>query len=125
MGHCYAHLYRLPCTGLRFFTVYGPWGRPDMAMFLFTKAILENEPINVFNYGDMRRDFTYIDDIVEGVVRVIDRVPEPNPRWSGEHPEPGSSYAPYKIYNIGNNSPVKLLRLIEVLEDSLGRKAEK
>ncbi len=125
MAHAYAGLYKLPSTGLRFFTVYGPWGRPDMAYFLFTKAILEGRPIDVFNYGKMQRDFTYIDDIVEGVIRVIERVPAPDPDWSGDRPDPSSSYAPYKIYNIGNNNPVELMRFIEVLEDSLGKKAEK
>ncbi|HMK56904.1 MAG TPA: NAD-dependent epimerase [Dissulfurispiraceae bacterium] len=125
MAHTYASLYKIPSTGLRFFTVYGPWGRPDMALFLFTKAILENRPIDVFNYGKMRRDFTYIDDIVEGVVRVIDLVPAPNPEWSGDRPDSASSYAPYRLYNIGNNNPVELLRFIEVLEAALGRKAEK
>jgi UDP-glucuronate 4-epimerase len=125
MAHTYSHLYDLPTTGLRFFTVYGPWGRPDMAYFKFTKAILEGRPIDIFNYGNMRRDFAYIEDIVEGVVRVIDRVPAPNPEWSGADPDPGSSYAPYRIYNIGNNRPVELLKLIEVLEDCLGRRAEK
>jgi UDP-glucuronate 4-epimerase len=123
MAHTYASLYGLPCTGLRFFTVYGPWGRPDMALFLFTRAILEGKPIDVFNEGKMRRDFTYIDDIVEGVVRVTDRTPAPNPEWSGDKPDPGTSYAPYRIYNIGNNNPVELLRFIEVLEEKLGRKA--
>jgi len=123
MAHTYASLYGLPCTGLRFFTVYGPWGRPDMALFLFTRAILEGKPIDVFNEGKMRRDFTYIDDIVEGVVRVTDRTPTPNPEWSGDKPDPGTSYAPYRIYNIGNNNPVELLRFIEVLEEKLGRKA--
>jgi UDP-glucuronate 4-epimerase len=125
MAHTYAHLYALPCTGLRFFTVYGPWGRPDMALFLFTKAILEGRPIDVFNHGRMRRDFTYIDDIVEGVVRVIDRVPAPNPAWDGARPDPSSSTAPYRLYNIGNNSPVELMRYIEVLEECLGRTAVK
>jgi UDP-glucuronate 4-epimerase len=125
MAHAYSHLYRLPVTGLRFFTVYGPWGRPDMALFLFTKAILNDEPINVFNFGKMRRDFTYIDDIVEGMVRLLDRPPTPNTSWSGERPDPGSSLAPYKIYNIGNNQPVDLLQFIGVLETQLGRKAEK
>ncbi len=125
MAHTYSHLFRLPTTGLRFFTVYGPWGRPDMALFLFTKAILEGRPIDVFNYGRMRRDFTYIDDIVEGVVRVIDRIPQPNPQWSGDAPDSATSYAPYRLYNIGNNNPVELMRYIEVLEDCLGRKAEK
>lgn len=125
MAHSYAHLYGLPCTGLRFFTVYGPWGRPDMAYFLFTKAILEGRSIDVFNFGKMQRDFTYIDDIIEGIVRVLDRIPEPNPAWKRDNPDPGTSYAPYKIYNIGNNSPVELMRFIEVLEDCLGKKAEK
>jgi UDP-glucuronate 4-epimerase len=125
MAHTYAHLYGLPCTGLRFFTVYGPWGRPDMAYFSFTKAILEEKPIDVFNHGDMKRDFTYIDDIVEGVVRVMDRVPQPNPAWDRANPDPGSSYAPYKLYNIGNNNPVQLLRFIEVLEKNLGKTAVK
>lgn len=125
MAHTYSHLYQLPTTGLRFFTVYGPWGRPDMALFLFTRAILAGEPIDVFNYGKMRRDFTYIDDIVEGVVRVLDTVPRPNPSWSGLVPDPGTSRAPYRIYNIGNNQPIELLHFIEVLESCLGRKAEK
>jgi len=125
MAHAYASLFKLPCTGLRFFTVYGPWGRPDMAYFLFTKAILEGKPIDVFNFGRMQRDFTYIDDIVEGVVKVIDRIPGPNPRWSSEDPDPATSYAPYKLYNIGNNNPVELMHFIEVLEDCLGKKAEK
>ncbi|MBW4575422.1 MAG: NAD-dependent epimerase [Aphanothece sp. CMT-3BRIN-NPC111] len=125
MAHSYSHLYNIPSTGLRFFTVYGPWGRPDMAMFLFTKAILEDQSINVFNYGKMRRDFTYIDDIVEGVVRVLDKIPEPNSEWSGERPDPGTSAAPYKIYNIGNNQSVELGHFIEVLENCLGRKAQK
>ncbi|MBR8826935.1 MAG: NAD-dependent epimerase [Gomphosphaeria aponina SAG 52.96 = DSM 107014] len=125
MIHSYSHLYQIPATCLRFFTVYGPWGRPDMALFLFTKAILAGKPIDVFNYGKMRRDFTYIDDIIEGVVRIIDKTPQPNPNWSAFNPEPGSSYAPYKIYNIGNNQPVELLTFIEVLEASLGKKALK
>ena len=125
MAHTYSHLYNLPTTGLRFFTVYGPWGRPDMALFLFTKAILSGQPIDVFNYGKMRRDFTYIDDIVEGVIRVIDNIPQPNPSWSSDAPDPGTSKAPYKIYNIGNNQPVELMHFIEVLEDCLGKKAEK
>jgi len=125
MAHTYSHLYGLPTTGLRFFTVYGPWGRPDMALFLFTRAILAGEPIDVFNYGKMRRDFTYIDDIVEGVVRVLDTLPQPNPAWSGLAPDPGTSKAPYRIYNIGNNQPVELLHFIEALETCLGRKAEK
>ncbi len=124
MAHTYAHLYGLPCTGLRFFTVYGPWGRPDMALFKFTRLMLEDKPIPVFNRGEMVRDFTYIDDIVEGVVRVIDRPPEPNPSWSGDSPDPATSYAPWRIYNIGNSRPVKLMRYIEVLEQCLGRKAK-
>lgn len=125
MAHTYSHLYGIPTTGLRFFTVYGPWGRPDMALFLFTKAILEGKAIDVFNYGKMRRDFTYIDDIVEGVVRVLDKSAQPNPEWSGDRPDPGTSAAPYKIYNIGNNNPVELDHFIEVLEEALGKKAEK
>jgi UDP-glucuronate 4-epimerase len=125
MAHTYSHLYGLCCTGLRFFTVYGPWGRPDMALFLFTKAILENKPIRVFNHGKMQRDFTYIDDIVEGVVRVMGRLARPNPAWQGDDPDPGTSYAPYKIYNIGNNNPVELLEFIEEIELALGSKAQK
>jgi UDP-glucuronate 4-epimerase len=125
MAHTYSHLYGIPTTGLRFFSVYGPWGRPDMALFLFTKAILAGQPIPVFNHGKMRRDFTYIDDIVEGVVRVIDKIPEPNPNWSGDTPDPGTSKAPYKLYNIGNNQPIELMYFIEVLESCLGKKAEK
>lgn len=125
MAHTYSHLYGLPTTGLRFFTVYGPWGRPDMAVFLFTKAILEGRPIDVFNHGDMRRDFTYIDDIVEGVVRTADRPAAPDPAWSGAAPDPGTSSAPFRVYNIGNNQPVELMRMIEILEAALGRKAEK
>lgn len=125
MAHTYSHLYNLPTTGLRFFTVYGPWGRPDMALHMFTKAILEKQPLDVFNYGKMKRDFTYVDDIVEGVVRVIDKIPEPNPSWSSNIPDPSSSYAPYKLYNIGNNQPIELIEFIEVLEDCLGIKAEK
>ncbi len=125
MAHAYASLFGTACTGLRFFTVYGPWGRPDMALFLFTKAILEGRPIEVFNNGKMRRDFTYIDDIVEGVVRVIDRVAAPDPAWSGMKPDSATSYAPWRIYNIGNNEPVELMRYIEVLEKCLGKKAEK
>ncbi len=125
MAHTYAHLYGLPVTGLRFFTVYGPWGRPDMALFLFTRAILEGRPIDVYNCGRMQRDFTYIDDIVEGVVRVLDRVPEPDPAWSGDHPDPGTSPAPYRLYNIGNNSPVELMDFIGAIERALGRTAEK
>ena len=125
MAHTYSHLYRLPTTGLRFFTVYGPWGRPDMAMFLFTEAILSGKPIDVFNQGKMRRDFTYVDDIVEGVVRVSDRVASSNPEWSGADPDPGTSSAPYRVYNIGNNQPVELMTVIETLERVLGRTAEK
>jgi UDP-glucuronate 4-epimerase len=124
MAHTYAHLYRLPCTGLRFFTVYGPWGRPDMALFKFTKAILEGRPIQVFNNANMVRDFTYIDDIVEGVVRVIDRPAQPDPSWNASAPDPARSSAPYRIYNIGNNKPVQLMRYIEVLEKCLGKKAQ-
>lgn len=123
MAHSYAHLYGLPCTGLRFFTVYGPWGRPDMAYFKFARGILAGEPIPVFNHGDMVRDFTYIDDIVEGVTRIIDRPAAPDPGWDPAHPSPATSRAPYRIYNIGNNQPVNLMRFIEVLEDCLGRKA--
>ncbi|MCR4319406.1 MAG: NAD-dependent epimerase/dehydratase family protein [Candidatus Brocadiaceae bacterium] len=125
MAHTYASLYKIPCTGLKFFTVYGPWGRPDMALFLFTKAILEGKPIDVFNYGKMQRDFTYIDDIIEGVVRVMDKTPEPNPKWSGDNPDSATSYAPYKLFNIGNNNPVELMQFIEVLECYLGKKAVK
>jgi len=125
MAHTYAHLYGLPCTGLRFFTVYGPWGRPDMAYFSFTKAIIEGKPIDVFNFGDMKRDFTYIDDIIEGVVRVMNKIPRPNPDWDRTNPDPGSSYAPYKLYNIGNNNPVELIKFIEVLETTLGKKVHK
>ena len=125
MAHSYASLYGLPATGLRFFTVYGPWGRPDMAYFSFTRAILAGQPIDVFNNGRMQRDFTYIDDVVEGVARVMDRIPSPDPAWSGDRPDPGTSYAPYRIYNIGNNRPVELLRFIEVLEECLGKKAVK
>ena len=116
MAHTYSHLYGLPTTGLRFFTVYGPWGRPDMALFLFTKAILEGKPIDVFNYGKCRRDFTYIDDIVEGVIRTLDSIAAPNPDWTGDNPDTGTSYAPFKVYNIGNNQPVELMRFIEVIE---------
>jgi UDP-glucuronate 4-epimerase len=125
MAHSYAALYRVPCTGLRFFTVYGPWGRPDMALFLFTRAILENRPIDVFNEGRMMRDFTYIDDIVEGLIRVMGRPPAPNPAWSGDRPDPSSSFAPYRIYNIGNNQPVALMDFITTLEGHLGRTAKK
>ena len=125
MAHTYSHLFQLPCTGLRFFTVYGPWGRPDMALFLFTKAMLAGKPIKVFNHGKMKRDFTYIDDIVEGVVRVMGRLPKPNQKWSGDAPDPGSSYAPYKLYNIGNNNPVELMEFIAAIEKALGKKAKK
>lgn len=125
MAHTYSHLYRLPTTGLRFFTVYGPWGRPDMALFKFTQAILAGQPIDVYNHGRMQRDFTYIDDIVEGVVRVADRVAAANSAWSGDAPDPGTSLAPYRIYNIGNHQPVELLYFIEVLEKCLGQQAEK
>lgn len=125
MAHTYSHLYGLPTTGLRFFTVYGSWYRPDMALFLFTKAILAGEPINVFNHGNMQRDFTYIDDIVEGVIRVMNKIPESNIGWNSDRPDPGTSKAPYRLYNIGNNSPVELMHLIGVLEECLGRKAKK
>jgi len=125
MAHTYSHLYGLPTTGLRFFTVYGPWGRPDMALFLFTKAILEGHPIDVFNHGRMRRDFTYIDDIIEGVVRVLDKVAVASPSWSGDAPDPGTSNAPYRLYNIGNHSPVELMQFIEAIEKALGKKARK
>jgi UDP-glucuronate 4-epimerase len=124
MAHTYSHLYGLPTTGLRFFTVYGPWGRPDMALFKFTKAILAGEPIDVFNHGHHRRDFTYIDDIVEGVIRVLDKPAEPNPHWSGAKPDPGTSSAPWRVYNIGNNSPVELLDYIAAIEKALGKTAE-
>ena len=124
MAHSYAHLYRLPVTGLRFFTVYGPWGRPDMALFKFTRGILAGEPIPVFNEGRMIRDFTYIDDVAEGVVRILDRVAGPDPKWDGDHPDPATSNAPYRIYNIGNNRPVELMTYISVLEHALGRKAK-
>jgi UDP-glucuronate 4-epimerase len=125
MAHTYSSLYGLPTTGLRFFTVYGPWGRPDMALFKFTRSILAGEPIDVFNHGRHRRDFTYIDDIVEGVMRTLDRVPAPNAGWSGDAPDTATSYAPYRLYNIGNNKPVELMYFIEVLEDRLGKKAVK
>jgi UDP-glucuronate 4-epimerase len=123
MAHTYAHLYGLPCTGLRFFTVYGPWGRPDMALFKFTEGILAGRPIPVFNRGEMVRDFTYVDDIVEGIVRVIGSPAAPAPGWSGDQPDPATSYAPWRVFNIGNSQPVKLMRYIEVLEQCLGRKA--
>lgn len=125
MAHTYSHLYRLPTTGLRFFTVYGPWGRPDMALFLFAKAILEDRPIDVFNYGNHRRDFTYIDDIVEGVIRVLDKPAQPNPNWNSAQPDPGTSTAPFRLYNIGNNSPVELMTYIGALEKALGKEAQK
>lgn len=125
MAHTYSHLFGLPTTGLRFFTVYGPWGRPDMALFKFTRQILAGEPIDVYNYGNHRRDFTYIDDIVEGVIRTVDAVARPNPDWSSEDPDPSSSSAPYRLFNIGSNNPVELMRYIEVLERALGRTAEK
>jgi UDP-glucuronate 4-epimerase len=125
MAHTYAHVYGLPCTGLRFFTVYGPWGRPDMAYFSFTKAIMEGKPIDVFNSGNMKRDFTYIDDIVEGVARVIGMIPQPNPNWDKTNPDAGSSCAPYKLYNIGNNKPIELIKFIEIIESILGKKAQK
>jgi UDP-glucuronate 4-epimerase len=125
MAHTYSHLYGLPTTGLRFFTVYGPWGRPDMAMFLFTKAILDGNPIDVFNHGRMQRDFTYIDDIVEGVIRTSDHTAEPNGQWNSDAPDPATSKAPYRIYNIGNNNPVELMHLIETIERALGRVAQK
>ena len=125
MAHCYAHLYRIPCTGLRFFTVYGPWGRPDMALFIFTKAILEGKPIEVFNFGKMQRDFTYIDDIADGVIRVLDKPAQAHTMWNSSQPDPSTSSAPYRIYNIGNHQPVELLHLIELLENCIGRKAQK
>ena len=125
MAHTYSHLYQLPTTGLRFFTVYGPWGRPDMALFIFTKKIIEGEPIDVFNYGKCRRDFTFIDDIVEGVIRTLDNVPTASPDWSGDAPDPGTSAAPYRIYNIGNNQPVELSRFIEIIEQNVGKEANK
>jgi UDP-glucuronate 4-epimerase len=125
MAHSYSHLYHIPTTGLRFFTVYGPWGRPDMAYFIFTKAILEGKPIEIYNNGNMQRDFTYIDDIVEGIVRVAQNVPSGNPEWSGKNPDPGSSKSPYRIYNIGNNSPVKLMDFIKAIEKSTGKEAIK
>jgi UDP-glucuronate 4-epimerase len=125
MAHTYSHLYNLPTTGLRFFTVYGPWGRPDMSLFMFTRNIIEGKPIDVFNYGNHRRDFTYIDDIIEGVIRVIDKPAQVNPGWTGENPDPGTSQAPYRLYNIGNNNPVHLLKFIETLEKCLGKEAIK
>ncbi|MBZ0172657.1 MAG: NAD-dependent epimerase/dehydratase family protein, partial [Phycisphaerales bacterium] len=125
MAHTYSHLYGLPTTGLRFFTVYGPWGRPDMSLFLFTRNILAGKPIDVFNYGNHRRDFTYVDDIVEGVIRALDNVAQPDPSWRSDAPDPGTSSAPYRLYNIGAHNPVQLLHFIEVLEDCLGMKANK
>ncbi|PFG54864.1 UDP-glucuronate 4-epimerase [Marinobacter sp. LV10R520-4] len=125
MAHTYSHLYNLPTTGLRFFTVYGPWGRPDMAPFIFTRKILAGEPIDVFNHGHHKRDFTYIDDIVEGVVRTLDQIAQPNPQWSGAQPDPSTSRGPYRIYNIGSNNPVELARFIETIEHCTGKKAEK
>jgi UDP-glucuronate 4-epimerase len=125
MAHTYAHLYKLPTTGLRFFTVYGPWGRPDMALFLFTKNILEGKPIDVFNYGNHRRDFTFVDDIAQGVVRSMDRIASGNPDWNSDEPDPASSKDPYRLYNIGNNAPVELMKYIECIENCLGKKAEK
>jgi UDP-glucuronate 4-epimerase len=125
MAHTYSHLFHLPCTGLRFFTVYGPWGRPDMALFKFTRQMLAGEPIDVYNYGHHTRDFTYVEDIVEGIVRVLDRPAQANPHWSGDQPDPQSSSAPYRLYNIGSNSPIELLRYIEVLEETLGVRAVK
>ena len=125
MAHTYSHLFGLPTTGLRFFTVYGPWGRPDMALFLFTRAILAGEPIKVFNNGQMQRDFTYIDDIVEGVVRVMDKTATPNPDWNGADPDPGTSSAPYRLFNIGNNNPIMLTDFISAIEKALGKTAER
>jgi UDP-glucuronate 4-epimerase len=125
MAHTYSNLYKIPVTGLRFFTVYGPWGRPDMAAFIFTKAIFEGKPIDVYNYGDMKRDFTYIDDIVEGIYKLITKAPTTDKTWNGEKPDPSSSFAPYRLYNIGNNHPVELSKFIEILEDCIGKKANK
>jgi UDP-glucuronate 4-epimerase len=125
MAHAYSYTFRLPCTGLRFFTVYGPWGRPDMALFQFTKAILEGQPIDVYNYGKMQRDFTYIDDVVEGLIRITERTPQPDPNWNSEKPDSGSSSAPYRIYNVGNHNPVELCYFIDVLERKLGKKAKR
>jgi len=125
MAHAYSHLYRLPATGLRFFTVYGPWGRPDMMMYIFASAIMAGRPIRLFNFGDMRRDFTYVDDVIEAILRVIERVPAPDPSWSGDKPDPASSAAPWRLYNIGNNQPVEIMRAVELLENELGRKAVK
>ncbi len=125
MAHTYANLYKIPATGLRFFTVYGPWGRPDMALFLFTKAIIEGKPIDVYNHGKMKRDFTYVDDIVEGIVRLITNSPQPDKNWRGDNPDPASSFAPYKIYNIGNNQPVELMKFIQAIEHHIGKEADK
>jgi UDP-glucuronate 4-epimerase len=125
MAHSYSHLFHLPVTGLRFFTVYGPWGRPDMSLFLFTRKILAGEPIDVFNFGHHARDFTFIDDIVEGVIRTLDKVAAPNPDWNGMQPDPGTSTAPYRLYNIGNNNPVELMYFIECIEKALGKTARK
>ena len=125
MAHTYSSLYNIPTTGLRFFTVYGPWGRPDMALFKFTKNIIEGKPIDVYNNGDMMRDFTYVDDIVEAISRLVEKKAKPNPEWSGKNPDPSSSYAPYKVYNIGNNSPVNLMDFIEAIEEKVGKKAIK
>jgi UDP-glucuronate 4-epimerase len=125
MAHSYSHLYRLPATGLRFFTVYGPWGRPDMAMFIFAKAILTGEPIKLFNYGRMRRDFTYVDDVAEAVVRLVGRPPEGEPNWDGDNPDPAASKAPWKLYNVGNNSPEELTHVVALLEKEFGKTASK
>src|SRR5690625_2574750 len=125
MAHTYSHLYNLPTTGLRFFTVYGPWGIPDMALFKFTKAIVNDEPIDVYNHGNMMRDFTYVDDIVESILRLVEKPAQPNPEWSGSNPDPSSSYAPYKVYNIGNNSPVRLMEFVEAIENKVGKIAKK
>jgi UDP-glucuronate 4-epimerase len=125
MAHTYSNLYKVPSTGLRFFTVYGPWGRPDMALFIFTKKIVEEQPIDVYNNGKMRRDFTYVDDIVDGIINLIPNIPKPNPGWNGEHPDSATSFAPYQLFNIGNNQPVELLRFIEVIEEKIGKKAVK
>jgi UDP-glucuronate 4-epimerase len=125
MAHTYSTLFRIPTTGLRFFTVYGPWGRPDMALFLFTRNILEGKPIDVFNHGHHKRDFTFVGDIAQGVVRVSERIPQPNPGWNSDAPDPASSSAPFRLYNIGNNQPVQLMRYIEVIEECVGRKAQK
>ena len=125
MAHTYSSLYDLPTTGLRFFTVYGPWGRPDMALFLFTKAIIESKPIDVYNNGKMKRDFTYVDDIVKGIIKLLPKAPKGDSSWDGEHPDPATSFAPYRVFNIGNNKPVELLKFIEVLEEKIGKKVIK